>query len=892
MQRDDLFGNWLRQRRKALDLTQFELAQQVGCALVTIKKIETRAMRPSKQMAERLADVLAISQEERTTFVAFARRIAAGPADAPLPTVIAGSASHNLPYQPTPFIGRAAELVEICQRLNDPACRLLTLAGPGGVGKTRLALEAARTQAAYFADGVHFVALTPVAAPHLVAAAIAGALKLTFYDPDDPAVAVVHYLREKAMLLILDNFEHLLEATSLLTDILAAAPRIKILVTSREALNLEEEWVRRVDGLSFPINREVEHTEDYSAIQMFAERARRVRANFSITDEWDSVVRICRLVQGMPLAIELAAAWLKTLPCARIADEIQHNLDFLASPLRNVTKRHRSIRAIFDHSWELLTSQEQAVFRTLAVFRGGFTLEAAEQVANASLQIMTIFVDKSLLQCMAAGRYDLHELLRQYADQHLESAGASANARAAHSAYYMDFLAQRDADIKGRRQTAALNEISADFENIRTAWQWAQDHRQYGAISQALNCLINFADMRSSLPAVLGLLQQTAAALTPASGELPHPAWERVVVRREGANFALLARLDHVPVETILEHARERGDRDEIAWCLSVLMAHVQLAGDPVRYVAIAEEHLALRRALGDEFYIASALIGLSLAYDQDRQIERDLECVREGVAIRRRIGDIQGLSGSLSVLGRCLVTYGGSLSEAETYFDEGISLQEAHGKSQIYVSLTANKSALAFWRGDFEAATRLAEMGLDFARNHDYVGVRSHSLAVLSFVQCMAGSYAQSLELCEQTRQLGIYPPRVKVWIDWGTALANCGLGDDTAAAVSLRTALASLNSPSWKQRCLPLAGILATRSGDFQRGVELLGLTATAPRSLMGWLDRWPLMTGLKSELKAKLGAEAYESAWEHGKTLALDAVVAELLGNQPMVQEPDRR
>ncbi|MHB8625596.1 MAG: helix-turn-helix domain-containing protein [Aggregatilineales bacterium] len=905
MKAKDSFGNWLRQRRKALDLTQIDLADQVGCSVVTVRKIEADERRPSKQITERLADVLAISLEERSAFVAFARHTQAAPSDASLPSV-AVIGKHNLPSQPTPFIGRADELAEVAQRLNDPTCRLLTLVGAGGSGKTRLALEAAHDQIANFADGVYFVVLTPVAVPNLVAAAIAGALKLTFYDPADPAASIVGYLRAKALLLLLDNFEHLLEATGLLTDILAAAPQVKMLVTSREALNLQEEWVRRVDGLSFPTALTLNPSpqgrgtgsdlpsplgegpgvraalESYSAIRLFIERARQVRANFSLADEWDNVLRICQLVQGMPLAIELAAAWLKTLPCARIADEIQRNLDFLASPLRNVPERHRSMRAVFDHSWKLLTIEEQSIFRTLAVFRGGFEHEAAERIANASLQTLTALVDKSLLQCTTAGRYDLHELLRQYAEQQLEAAGESANARAAHSAYYMDFVAQRDADVKGRRQAPALNEIRTDFENIRAAWQWAQDHRRYDAISRAVNCLLNFAEMRSSLPDVLGILQQTSSAFAPAEGTAPHPVWEQMLVRCEWANWRLVSRVDHELVETILGHAHERGDREEVAWCVWMLTDHARLGPDRARQVILAEESLALRRALGDEFYIAHALNGLSTTYDHAGQRARALDCARECVTIRRRLGEMHGLAWILSNLGRQLL-FQGSLSEAETYYDQAITVQEAYGKSQLYVQLMTIKAVLAFWRGEFEAAARLVAVALDFARDQDFAGGRSYGLAVLSFVQSMAANYAQSRELCQST---GPIDPFVKIWVDWGQALANCGLGDDQAAEQALQATLrsASYNSrwPIFQRLCLPLAGILAARSGDLQRAVELLGLTSTAPHALIGWLEKWPLMTNLKSELQAELDVEAYESAWGRGKTLALDSVVAELLGN----------
>src|SRR5579859_1533057 len=225
MKTKDSFGNWLRQRRKALDLTQFDLANQVGCSVVTIRKIEANERRPSKQIAERLADVLAIAVEERAEFLAFTRQTETIPPPPPLHSS-ATTPPHNLPPQPTSFIGRTDELAQIAERLDDPDCRLLTLVGAGGIGKTRLALQAATEQLMNFANGVYFVSLTGVGAPNLVASAIAGALEMAFFGPESPDVQIVNYLRHKLLWLVLDNFEHLLDATPLLTDILAAAPGV------------------------------------------------------------------------------------------------------------------------------------------------------------------------------------------------------------------------------------------------------------------------------------------------------------------------------------------------------------------------------------------------------------------------------------------------------------------------------------------------------------------------------------------------------------------------------------------------------------------------------------------------------------------------------------------
>src|SRR5579871_2422661 len=229
---------------------------------------------------------------------------------------------HNLPTQSTPFIGRMNELIEITQRLADPGCRLLTLVGPGGIGKTRLALQAVDDKLEHFSDGVFFVSLTPVGSTIFVASTIADALQISFYGREDPNAQLVSYLRGKHMLLIMDNYEHLLSDIALLTNILSNAPRLKLLATSRERLNLKEEWVLPVEGLPFPVQGSIDAVEGYGAVQLFMETARRLQPGFSLNDNEDAVVEICQAVEGMPLGIELAASWLRAIPCQQIAGQI------------------------------------------------------------------------------------------------------------------------------------------------------------------------------------------------------------------------------------------------------------------------------------------------------------------------------------------------------------------------------------------------------------------------------------------------------------------------------------------------------------------------------------------------------------------------------------------
>lgn len=400
------------------------------------------------------------------------------------------TATPTLPSHSTPFVGRERELRELSDMLTDPVCRLLTIFGPGGIGKTRLTIETAAQNQPLFPDGVVFVPLQPLLAADEIPSAIAAVLALQLMGRDNPLAQMLNYLRDKHMLLVLDNMEHLLDGSDLLSTMLAAAPGLKLLVTSRELLNLQEEWLYPLDGLDIPADHTAADLSRNSAVQLFVERARRVRRDFALAAERDSVVRICQLVEGLPLAIELAAVWTKTLPCAVIAAEIGRNLAFLATSLRNVPERHRSMRATFDQSWGLLTEEQRQVFQRLAVFRGGLAHDAAEQVAGASLPILATLVEKSLVRHEPGGRYHLHELLRQYAEEHLRALPEMAHqTQQAHSSYYMALLAEQRVPITGGDQLAALAHIGCEFENMRVAWRWAVDHADMAAIGQAAHTL-------------------------------------------------------------------------------------------------------------------------------------------------------------------------------------------------------------------------------------------------------------------------------------------------------------------------------------------------------------------------------------------------------------------
>ncbi len=321
------FGAWVAQRRKALDLTREQLAERVGCSVSRLRKIESDERRPSRQIAELLAERLDIPADLRSTFLQVARgqlRVERlGPATGASATSAKPTTSRpssNLPIPPTPLVGREPELAALTQLLGDPQCRLITLIGPGGVGKTHLALEFASTQHSRFPGGVCYVALASLNSPEFIVKALANAFGLSFSGPSELKVQLFNYLRDKSLLLVLDNLEHLMGGAGLLAEMLERAPQVTLLVTSRGRLNLRAEWVLEIQGLPVPPTDRIERAQEYSAVTLFVQSAQRAQPNLKLDERnWTAVARICRLVEGMPLGIELAAAWVRLLSCQEIA---------------------------------------------------------------------------------------------------------------------------------------------------------------------------------------------------------------------------------------------------------------------------------------------------------------------------------------------------------------------------------------------------------------------------------------------------------------------------------------------------------------------------------------------------------------------------------------------
>lgn len=438
---------------------------------------------------------------------------------------------NNLAIIATRFVGREDELQRIDAQLQQPECRLLTLMGPGGIGKTRLALQAALQfiqsdmsdstthppTALRFGDGVYFVNLAAVqatdadadAAGNAIMFAVAETLHLFRKTTDDVPTRLHDYLHDKRLLLVLDNFEQLIAGAAMLTTLLQLSPQLKLLVTSRERLNLREEWTIEVPGLS-----------DKHAHTLFEQLAHQVRGAALPTSDLSHVLKICLVTQNTPLALELAARWLRVLSCADVAQEIEASLDFLTTNLRDLPERHRSLRAVFDHSWRLLSDQERDAFQRLTALRAGFTREAAQAVAGASLGLLAALADKSLIRLKLDGRYELHELLRQFGAQQLAGNVALENAtRERHCAYFFGWLKRQELRLRNPDfQERALEEVETEQDDLRAAWTWAVQHQLTNRITEGLECVGTFIDLRGGFAEgrdVLGLTIDAMAGLEP-----------------------------------------------------------------------------------------------------------------------------------------------------------------------------------------------------------------------------------------------------------------------------------------------------------------------------------------------------------------------------------------
>ncbi len=777
MERTNSFGYWLRRRRKALDLTQDELAQRVGCALGTIKKLETDQRRPSKQLAERLADLLNISADERAAFLKAARaELATDQLEiGQLSNKTLDRPTSNLPVPATRFIGREREVAALRDLICRDDVRLVTLTGPGGTGKSRLCVQVAADVLALFEHGVWFVNLAPVSDPNLVASTIADALGVREIGGQSIVDLLKRYLREKRMLLLLDNFEHVVEAAPLVSELLAFAPDLKVLVTSRITLRLSAEREFAVLPLGLPPTENQEpklaggatvlgfrfsalstaaELSQYEAVRLFIQRAQAVKADFMVMNEnAPAIAEICYQLDGLPLAIELAAARVKLFPPQALLERLGSRLKFLTGGARDQPARQQTIRNTIDWSYNLLDEREKILFARLGAFvggcslGGGCTLEAAEAVCNADgtlpLDIVdgiAALVDQSLLRqdqgAEEGPRFVMLGTIREYALERLEQRGEVEAVRRWHAEYFLMLAEQAEPELAGPRQVAWLARLDRDIDNLRAALRWSLEHdeiemglRLAGALALFWYTRSHWNEGRSWFEAALtlsdGASRSSRAKALLGAGQLA--TFQRDSDRaymlceqartlylelddRRGAAWALFfqtiitskdqtdtGRAKAAGAES-LALRRSIGDKRGIAYSLHLEGEGELYAGEFARAVKLYNESLALFREVGDTYGISLSLVMTAEAAYATGDYERARNLGQECLKVNGQLGDRRGTGITLELLGRVAHAQGEGTA-ARALLTQALSLLSDAGDR--WATARCIESIAAIWAGD-----------------------------------------------------------------------------------------------------------------------------------------------------------------------------------------------
>jgi predicted ATPase/DNA-binding SARP family transcriptional activator len=634
----------------------------------------------------------------------------------------------NLPVQLTSFIGRDGEIADILEHLQNPACRLLTIVGAPGAGKTRLAVEAGAKLLGVFANGVYFVPLASVGDPRFLVPAIIQALEFSPAGSSEPRLQLLNYLREKHLLLVLDSFEHLLEGADLVTEILQKAPAVKILITSQERLNLRAEWLLYVEGLKFPRMNGTEPITGYAAVKLLLDRAHSVETHFNLSSEVQpAVIRICQLVEGLPLGLELAAAWVGKFSCAYIAQEIERNLDFLGTSLRDVPARHRSLRAALDWSYNLLREPERVLLRRLSVFGGGLSLDAALRICDLGdlhqdtskdsrtemLRMLNLLIDKSLLRTDATRepdpRFMLLEPIREFAQQRLAESGEEEIIRERHAEYFLELVESAEARFRTAERDAWLARLEVEYDNLRAALQWSLAETARLQIAERLTAtLVWYWYFRSQLDEGRAWVERVLAGT---EVSLPTRARVRLLY---GAGMGAWLQSNYALARTYLAEslrfARALDDKASTAYALTFLGLVAMNQGDPAEARLRHEESGALFSEIGDRWGFALSLTNLELVASLQGDAAAGRAAIEQAVRIFGELRDRWGESLALNNLG--LFAYRqGDLTAARARLEQALAIRREVGdKWLIAQSLNYLGNVALAQRDDLEAYASLKE--------------------------------------------------------------------------------------------------------------------------------------------------------------------------------------
>lgn len=885
------FGAWIKRRRKVLDLTQNALARTTGCAIGTIRKIEADERRPSRVLAERLADMLALSPHERTAFLQSARAELA-PDHLPLPDAVgatrpapalgADQRSHlqpqaiNLPLPLVPLIGRAHERAAGHATLLAEAVRLLTVTGAPGIGKTRLSIDIARDLHAQAQWTVAFVALAPIRAAWLVPAAIAHVLGIKETDGQPVMDVLQAALRDRRMLLVLDNVEHVLEAAPLIAELLGRAPNLKVLATSRAPLHVYGEHEYALAPLALPqLAMPLVELQENAAVRLFVARAQAVNPAFALTPtNASAVAELCIRLDGLPLALELAATRSKLFPPDALLARLGQRLDLLTNGPRDRTPRQQTLRGALAWSYDLLDPPQQQVFRRVGVFVGGWTLEAAAAISTASSAavpagtagsppteslgvdaVLAALLDHSLVQPVSGTevelRFTLLETVRAYALEQLAAHGELARVHRAHAAYYCELAERAELALHGPQHVAWCDRLEQEHPNLRTALAWCAAHdvetglRLAAAVHWFWTVRGYFTEGGQWLRALL-----SGADVDPADGHAAVVRAKALFAAAELTFFQMDLDAAHVLLDASLAAARGLGDQAQVIRSLGYLVAIANMQSDAPALRALSAEH--------------------------DRLLKRYPDPLQ---ATTQMIGRVHG---------------GGYLDAAAARQVVEVGLATARAQGFVYeeTQLTGVLGMLALNRGDVAAADHYGHAALALVRTlKDRRGIALclNNLGEIARFQgdaARAGAYyAESLQLL---RDLGNRADLPRLLHNAGMVALQQGNGvmAESMLAESL-TRFQQTGSVRGTLEALAGYGALAVARGQWQRAARVFG-TVEARWAGLG-AQRWPADRAAYDQniamVQAHWAEPAVAAAWAAGQRLPLAQAVTATLEGEAM-------
>ena len=760
----------------------------------------------------------------------------------------------SLPRRVTPFIGRQNEISNLKCWLSSPETQVVTIVGPGGIGKTRLAIEGARNLAqqkpGHFLDGISFVPLANTASAEAISTRVAESLGLALRGLTTPKQELLDYLRDREILLILDNFEHLIAPSqggiAYLVEMLNQTPGVKLLLTSRERLNLYEEVVFEISGLEVP-PKDAPPSEAFSAVALFIQSARRAQHHFApSTDELTCITEACRLLMGLPLAIELAAGWVRHYTCGEIVDKVGESLDFLSSSFHNIPERHRSLRSVFEHSWLLLNQDKQTFFAQLAVFKGIFSLEAVQSVvkksaASRSEQVIFQLVEKSLVQPETDQQFSIHPLLQQYAAEKLTEIPAVLElAEEKHAGYFANYLSEQNQRYHQGQMEQALTNVGTQIDNINTGLRWAIENTGFKMIDQAWEMVYLYFWSQSRFQEGVMLFSQLVG-LTHKNGQAD--LLGKVLIAQ--AEFNL--------------------------WLGNYELAQAEL-----------EESLALLENQQNPYYHLLALETLGRVYYYMGELEKAQEHFETGLQ-ENSANPVQWLQAQmLNALGNVICDRSADYDLAKPHYQEALAIYQRINDVRGIAKVEVNLGAVALEIKDYAAARQHFEKSLVLYQQTDYkhgIWAAHKHLSAIALAEDHLEAAEDHLDIALGiSHEFGDSGNLIRTLSQLATIYIRQNKLPSARATLQETFDLVQVDQQPY-QAVEPLitAAQFKVKTGDSEQGLKILGFLQAITVDNQELLDR---VEALMEEIGKTNSTEAIAAAIQWGQNQTLDHLINWLL------------